>query len=103
MLSWYHWSDTTWIKDARDKYVPKMIETYRQSTESSLEILSSKKLQLNLTPESGDSASILDDEELSVLGSQDDVEDLPSDGNESSEPRGVRRRNVEGIKDESAC
>lgn len=31
ILSWYHWSDTTWIKEAADKYREKR-KTFRSGT-----------------------------------------------------------------------
>lgn len=63
ILSWYHWSDTTWISEAREKY-----QKFRKN-------------KSDLSTSIDDSNNILDDDDLSILeekssSKSDDIEEL---------------------------
>lgn len=95
ILSWYHWSDTTWIDSAKEKY--KNIRS-RSST--------STKSGGNFSTSIDESNNILDDDvevELSI-GDEVKIESLKSDGFEEifsrsvdeNTSRDVRQRNLVG-------
>lgn len=72
LLSWYHWSDTTWIEDAREKY-------------------QSKKGRRELTPRK---SQFVDDEDMSVGGdlTPSDIIKTISSGKQEEAESGLRKR-----------
>ncbi|XP_055370874.1 seipin [Condylostylus longicornis] len=67
ILSWYHWSDTTWLKEAREKYTKKLLEE--------------TKSKMDISLSSFDDDILEDDDEYSLMAekSKTDIEDINSE------------------------
>lgn len=69
ILSWYHWSDTTWIKEAADKYREKRKHLGTRSRKSGSAIGESRKHS-----ESDDEN--FDDEDIAIIGETSKSQDI---------------------------
>lgn len=69
LLSWYHWSDTAWIDEAREKYRTLKLSPLSET---------SKHSEVSTTR--ADTHSFIDDEDVSIL------EDVREFGDESESP-----------------
>ncbi|GAB0086172.1 Seipin [Sergentomyia squamirostris] len=58
LLSWYHWSDTSWIEEAREKYRAMKVEETESTTPKHEEVSTTSR---------DDSHSFIDDEDLSMI------------------------------------
>uniref|UniRef100_A0A7G3AAT4 Seipin n=1 Tax=Lutzomyia longipalpis TaxID=7200 RepID=A0A7G3AAT4_LUTLO len=60
LLSWYHWSDTTWIEEAREKYeaLKRLNPLAAEATKLHSEVSTTSR---------GDTHSFIDDEDVSLI------------------------------------
>lgn len=88
LLSWYHWSDTTWVDDARDKYqTRKGIKPKEGATEEEKRKVKQQK------------SNLVDDDDLT---SGTDITTISAKQGEEK-PDGLRKRASVGTKGESDC
>jgi len=69
LLSWYHWSDTTWIRKLQAKY-HRITNVIHRSSNKTL---------------ASSSSSLQDDDELGFLDEKNDIEDIRDESKQVEE------------------
>lgn len=94
LLSWYHWSDTAWVDDARDKYQSRrgMIRSREGATEKEEKEKKARQQK----------SKLIDDDDLTP---GTDITTISAKQGESEKPEGLRKRGAGGTKEaqESHC